>query len=79
MKATAKFLIGIVGGVLLLAVAGALYLTIALFSSGSALTRLAIIGSAGLLLVIAAMFVERQRAVLIAKAQEWRKALEQWE
>ena len=57
MKATAKFLIGIVGGVLLLA----------------------IIGSAGLLLVIAAMFVERQRAVLIAKAQEWREALEQWE
>ncbi len=46
---------------------------------GSTLIRWAIIGSAGLLLVTAAVFVERQRTRLIARAQEWREALEAWE
>ncbi len=52
---------------------------VVLFGGGSTLTRWAIIGSAGLLLVVAAVFVERQRVRLIAKTQEWREALELWE
>jgi len=52
---------------------------VVLFGGGSTLIRWAIIGSAGLLLVTAAVFVERQRAILIARAQEWREALERWE
>jgi hypothetical protein len=38
-----------------------------------------IILSVGLLLVTAAVFVERQRVRIIAQAQEWREALEAWE
>ena len=41
--------------------------------------RFIVIFVVGLLLVVAAVFVERQRARLIAKAQEWREALEKWE
>ncbi len=33
----------------------------------------------GILLVSAAVFVERQRVRIIARAQEWRVALEAWE
>ncbi|HKZ70335.1 MAG TPA: hypothetical protein VJ020_09665, partial [Anaerolineales bacterium] len=52
---------------------------VVLFGGGSTLIRWAIIGSAGLLLVVTAVFVERQRTRLIARAQEWREALERWE
>jgi hypothetical protein len=38
-----------------------------------------IILGVGLLLVTAAVFVERQRVRIIARAQEWREALETWE
>ena len=41
--------------------------------------RFIVIFVVGLLLVVAAVCVERQRARLIAKAQEWREALEKWE
>ena len=41
--------------------------------------RWILIFGVGLLLVSAAVFVERQRVYLIAKAQEWREALEAWE
>jgi hypothetical protein len=41
--------------------------------------RWILIFGVGILLVSAAVFVERQRVRLIAKAQEWREALEAWE
>ncbi len=41
--------------------------------------RWILIFGVGILLVSAAVFVERQRVRLIAKAQEWRVALEAWE
>ncbi len=40
--------------------------------------RFFIIFGVGVLLVISAVFVERQRARIIAKAQEWREGLEEW-
>lgn len=52
---------------------------VVLFNGGSTLARWTIIGSAGLLLVFAAVLVERQRALLLTKAQEWREALETWD
>jgi hypothetical protein len=51
---------------------------VVLFGGGATLTRWIIIGGAGILFVTAAVFVERQRVRLIAKAQEWREALEAW-
>lgn len=69
------FFVGLAASVL--NVAG--QIVVLFISDESQLTRWAIIGSAGLLLVTAAVFVERQRARLIAKAQEWREALETWE
>lgn len=45
----------------------------------STVNRWIIILGVGLLLVTVAVFVERQRELLIAKAQEWREALEKWE
>ncbi|MBI3241861.1 MAG: hypothetical protein HYZ49_06150 [Chloroflexi bacterium] len=52
---------------------------VVLFGGGSTLIRWLIILSAGLLFVTAAVFVERQRVRIIARAQEWRVALETWE
>ena len=52
---------------------------VVLFGGGSTLIRWLVILSAGLLFVTAAVFVERQRVRIIAKAQEWREALEAWE
>ena len=52
---------------------------VVLFGGGSTLIRWLIILSAGLLFVTAAVFVERQRVRIIARAQEWRVALEAWE
>lgn len=52
---------------------------VVLFAGGSTFTRWLIIGVAGLLIVALAVFVERQRILIIAKAQEWREALETWE
>jgi hypothetical protein len=43
------------------------------------INRWLIILSVGLLLVLLAIFVERQRALIIAKAQAWREVLETWE
>jgi hypothetical protein len=51
---------------------------IVLFFGGSTLTQWVIIGIVGLFILTAAVFVERQRTRLIAKAQEWREALEAW-
>lgn len=50
-----------------------------LFLGGGTALRWIIILGAGLLAVTAAVFVERQRERIIARAQEWREALERWE
>ena len=52
---------------------------IVLFLGGSTLLRWLIFGGAGLLILTLAVFVERQRARIIAKAQEWLEVLEMWE
>jgi hypothetical protein len=50
-----------------------------LFRGGSSLIRWLILGSAGLLFVSLAVFVERQQTRIVARAQEWRETLETWE
>lgn len=42
------------------------------------INRFIIIFGVGVLLVTVAVFVERQRTLILAKAQEWREALETW-
>jgi hypothetical protein len=50
-----------------------------LFAGPSTLIRWLIIGSAGVLIVGLAVYIERQRERIIATAQVWRGALEQWD
>ena len=38
-----------------------------------------IVELAGLLIIAAAVIVERQRVLILAKAGEWRAALEKWD
>jgi hypothetical protein len=50
-----------------------------LLAQGSSLTRWLIILGVGLLITCLAVAVERERARLIARTQEWRAVLETWE
>jgi hypothetical protein len=50
-----------------------------LFAGPSLLIRWLIIGSAGLLIVGLAVYIERQRERIIATTQVWRGVLEQWD
>lgn len=68
------FFIGL--GASVLNVAGQI---VVLFGGGELLLRFIIIGAVGLVIVTAAVLVERQRTRLITKSQEWLKALETWE
>jgi hypothetical protein len=51
---------------------------VVLFVGGESALRWIIIGSTGLAIVTTAVFVERQRERLIARAQLWRGTLETW-
>jgi hypothetical protein len=51
---------------------------VVLFVGGESALRWIIIGGTGLAIVTAAVFVERQRERLIARAQVWRGALDTW-
>jgi hypothetical protein len=50
-----------------------------LATGNSALLRWIIIGGAGLFIVIIAVFIERQRTLLLARAKVFLKELEAWD
>jgi hypothetical protein len=52
---------------------------VVLFAGGSGLIRWLIVGATGLIIVVLAIFVERQRERIIAVAQAWRETLVTWD